>query len=667
MLKKFRMSSRFKPRGDQPKAIRELVEGIRRGDKGQTLYGVTGSGKTFTMASVIEQVQRPTIVIAHNKTLATQLYGEFKEFFPENAVGYFISYYDYYRPEAYLPSQDVYIEKETKVNEEIDRMRHFATNALIERRDVLIVASVSCIYGIGSAEMYKKLMLRLEVGQEIPRKKLLLKLVNLQYSRNDIDFYQGTFRVRGDTIDIFPSHMEDRAIRIEFWDDEIEKISWFDPFRSRTLEDIDAIGLYPNTHFATTQETIKKAIVKIQDELRERIQYFKKEGKFIEAQRIEQRTLLDIEELESQGYCAGIENYSRHLSGREEGETPPCLLNYFPEDYLIFIDESHVTLPQIRGMYRGDRARKQNLVDFGFRLPSALDNRPLRFDEFEKLINQIIYVSATPGDYELEHSTQIVEQIVRPTGLLDPEIEIRPVENQVDDLLEEIRQRIQRKERILITTLTKKMAENLADYYHNLGINITYLHSSIPTIERAEILRDLRRGLIDVIVGINLLREGLDLPEVSLVAIFDADQQGFLRSTRSLLQTVGRAARHVNGKVILYADQVTEAMQTCLDVTRRQRKLQMEFNQKYGITPKSVIRKIQTWQNSEKNEERKSLMAADSEEIFITQGSLQEEIQRVEEEMLVAAEKLYFERAAKLRDRLKELKNTEKFLFSEKL
>ncbi|HAA58906.1 MAG TPA: excinuclease ABC subunit B, partial [Myxococcales bacterium] len=581
----FQLKSAYEPRGDQPKAIETLVEGLRQQDQYQTLYGVTGSGKTFTMASIVQEMQRPTLVIAHNKTLAAQLYGEFRELFPNNAVSYFVSYYDYYQPEAYVPSSDTYIDKDARINDQIDRMRHAATRALLERRDVLIVASVSCIYGIGSAEAYHGMLVRLQRGQTIKRRDLLRQLVDIQYTRNDLDFHRGTFRVRGDVVEIFPAHEEERAIRIEFWDDEIDAIKAVDPFRGEVIGELDGIGIYPNSHYVTTQDTLKHAIKMIQDELVERIQYFESEQKLIEAQRIKERTLCDIEMLEQLGYCNGVENYSRQMSGRKEGEAPPCLLDYFPDDMLCFVDESHVTIPQVRAMYRGDRARKSNLVEYGFRLPSALDNRPLKFEEFEETIGQTVFVSATPAAYEVENSSRIAEQIIRPTGLLDPEIDIRPVKNQVDDLLEEIRQRVAVGERVLITTLTKRMSEKLTEYYQELGINIRYLHSDIDTIERVQLLQELRRGMIDVIVGINLLREGLDLPEVSLVAILDADQQGFLRSARALLQTIGRAARHVNGQVILYADRITDAINTCVEVTKKQRAMQIAYNDEHGITP----------------------------------------------------------------------------------
>lgn len=667
-MHQFRLKEGLSPKGDQPKAISTLVEGIQEQETHQILHGVTGSGKTMTMAWVIESLQRPTLILAHNKTLAAQLYREFRELFPDNAVEYFVSYYDYYQPEAYVPSSDVFIEKDAKINEQIDRMRHSATRALFERRDVIIIASVSCIYGIGSAEAYHQMLLHLQTGQTINRQDLLRQLIDIQYARNDIDFHRGTFRVRGDVVEIFPAHEEERAIRIEFWDDEIEAIKAVDPFRGEVLEDIEGVAIYPNSHHVTESEQLKRAINTIRDELQERLAFLKGEGKLIEEQRLRERTICDLEMLEQMGFCHGIENYSRHLSGRKEGESPPCLLDYFPEDFLIFVDESHVTLPQIRGMYRGDRARKMTLVEYGFRLPSALDNRPLKFEEFLEMSNQNVYVSATPGTFEMETSTRVAEQIIRPTGLLDPIIEIRPVGGQVDDLLEEIKTRTARGERILITTLTKRMSEKLAEYYQEMGVNIRYLHSDIDTIERIHLLVDLRKGVFDVLVGINLLREGLDLPEVSLVAIFDADQQGFLRSSRSLLQTAGRAARNANGRVILYADKMTEAIEVTVKTTQRQRALQMAYNEEHGITPVTIQKQIKpfegVWAQPGDQEDVDAVedMIKEGERAFFSHEELLREIESVEIEMLAASQKLAFEEAAKLRDRMQALQQLQLFL-----
>ena len=589
----FKLVSEFKPKGDQPQAIEKLGEAVLKGAPHQTLLGVTGSGKTFTMANLIERVQKPALVISHNKTLAAQLYGEFKELFPENAVEFFVSYYDYYQPEAYIPSTDTYIEKDTQVNEEIDKMRHSATRSLLERNDVIIVASVSCIYGLGSPEAYHGMLLYLEKGMAISREEILSKLVEIQYERNDIDFHRGTFRVRGDVIEVFPAHEESHAIRIELMGDEVEAIWEIDPLRGKRLQSLEKIPIYPGSHYVTFPDRMKKAIETVREELRERLQWFKAQGSLLEAQRLEQRTNFDLEMLQELGYCQGIENYSRHLTGRNAGQPPPVLLDYFPENFLIFIDESHVTIPQLIGMYRGDRSRKETLVNYGFRLPSALDNRPLMFEEFEKRVHQAIYVSATPSVYEMKKSQgRIVEQIIRPTGLSDPGLEVKPAKNQVDDLLGEIRKRVKRKERVLVTTLTKRMAEDLAEYYADLGIHVKYLHSDIDTLYRVEIIQDLRLGKFDVLIGINLLREGLDLPEVSLVAILDADKEGFLRSAKSLIQTFGRAARNINGRVILYADKMTGAMDQAILETNRRRKVQEEFNRTHKITPQSVKKAV---------------------------------------------------------------------------
>src|SRR5512147_2656288 len=580
-MQKFQIKSDFKPTGDQPEAIEKLSDGVTDGLKHQVLLGVTGSGKTFTMANVIERVQRPTLVIAHNKTLAAQLYNEFKELFPENAVEYFVSYYDYYQPEAYLPTTDTYIEKDSSINEQIDRMRHAATNALFERNDVIVVASVSCIYGLGSPEAYHGMLLFLEQGQRIERNDILRKLVDIQYTRNDFDFQRGTFRVRGDVVEIFPASHESTAVRIELFGDEIDTISEFDPLLGTPLRKLEKIAVYPNSHYG------------IHDELRERIQHFRRMNKLLEAQRIEQRTMFDLEMIQEMGYCHGIENYSRHLSGRAPGEPPPTLLDYFPKDYLLFVDESHATIPQVGGMYNGDRARKTTLVEYGFRLPSALDNRPLNFQEFEERVNQAVYVSATPADHEIEKSGgRIIEQVIRPTGLTDPRIVVRPVAGQVDDLLSEIRKRAEARERVLVTTLTKRMAEDLTEHYKELNVKVAYLHSDVDTLERVDIIRDLRMGKYDVLIGINLLREGLDIPEVSLVAILDADKEGFLRSARSLIQTMGRAARNVRGTVLLYADKETDSIRHALDETDRRRKVQADYNAAHGIVPQTTRRGV---------------------------------------------------------------------------
>ncbi len=660
-MAKFRIQTEYTPRGDQPRAIAELTEGIRRGDAHQVLLGVTGSGKTFTMANVVEQVQRPTLVLAHNKTLAAQLYGEFKELFPENAVEYFVSYYDYYQPEAYVPSTDTFIEKDSSINEEIDKLRHSATRSLLSRRDVLIVASVSCIYGLGSPEAYYGLLVRLEEGMELERNALLRHLVDIQYTRNDIDFHRGTFRVRGDVVEIFPPYEEKRALRIEFFGDEIEAISEIEPIRGRVIDRIPRTALFPASHYVATRPTLDRAIREIQEELREQLQYFRERNMVLEAQRLEQRTLFDIEMIEEMGFCQGIENYSRFLDGRKPGEPPATLIDYFPKDALLFIDESHVSVSQIGAMYRGDRSRKETLVNFGFRLPSALDNRPLTFEEFEGKKLQTTYVSATPADYELRKSEGVVvEQIVRPTGLIDPPIEVRPAREQVDDLIHEIRKTVRSKFRVLVTTLTKRMAEDLTSYLEELKIRIRYLHSDIPTMERMEIIRDLRKGEFDVLVGINLLREGLDIPEVALVAILDADKEGFLRSERSLIQTCGRAARNVEGRVIMYADRVTRSMQACLDETERRRATQLEYNREHGITPVTVKKSMRSILEdiSEKGDYLLSKVAEEEEE-YRTPKDLRREIAKVREAMLAAAADLDFEKAAELRDRMLSLEKKE--------
>ena len=652
---RFRLVSDFEVRGDQVHAVPELVEGLNRGDTHQVLLGVTGSGKTFTMAQVLAQVHRPTLVMAHNKTLAAQLFQEFRRFFPENAVEYFVSYYDYYQPEAYVPATDSYIEKEATINDEIDRMRLSATRSLFERRDVIIVASVSCIYGLGSPEAYYGLLLPLELGQRIDRDQILRKLVEIQYERNDTEFGRGTFRVRGDIVEVVPSY-EEHALRIGLFGDEVDELAWFDPLTGKVIRRLDKVAVYPKSHFVTSRDRTKQAVETIKAELAERRSLLESEGKLLEAQRLHQRTMFDLEMIREIGYCHGIENYARHLTGRPPGAPPPTLLDYLPDDALVIVDESHQTVPQIRGMYQGDRSRKEVLVAYGFRLPSALDNRPLNFEEWEQRVRQVVFVSATPGPYELSRSLGVVvEQVIRPTGLMDPPIEVRPVRGQVDDLLGEIRDRAARKERVLVTTLTKRMAEDLTTYYQELGVKVRYLHSDIDTLERVEILRDLRRGAFDVLVGINLLREGLDLPEVSLVAILDADKEGFLRSAGSLIQTSGRAARNVNGRVIMYADNMTASMRSAIAETERRRALQGAYNEANGITPESVVRQIDDVMASVY--ERDYMTPAETpQETFRTQAELDAEITRLEKDMRAAAANLDFERAAALRDRLKALR-----------
>jgi len=660
-MQKFKIVSDFKPTGDQPQAIEKLAEGVIKGLPHQVLLGVTGSGKTFTMANVVEKVQKPTLVIAHNKTLAAQLYNEFKELFPENAVEYFVSYYDYYQPEAYLPTTDTYIEKDSSINEQIDRMRHAATNALFERNDVIVVASVSCIYGLGSPEAYHGMLLFLEQGQHIERNDILRKLVDIQYTRNDFDFQRGTFRVRGDVVEIFPASYENTAIRIELFGDEIDAISEFDPLLGTPLQKLDKVAVYPGSHYVIPDSRIKAAIDGIHEELRERIQYLRKMNKLIEAQRIEQRTMFDLEMIQEMGYCHGIENYSRHLSGRAPGEPPPTLLDYFPKDYLLIVDESHATIPQIGGMYNGDRARKTTLVEYGFRLPSALDNRPLNFEEFNERVNQTVYVSATPADYEVDKSgNRIIEQVIRPTGLTDPKIAIRPVKGQVDDLLNEIRKRAETHERVLVTTLTKRMAEDLTEHYKELNVKVAYLHSDIDTLERVDIIRDLRMGKYDVLIGINLLREGLDIPEVSLVAILDADKEGFLRSTRSLIQTMGRAARNVNGEVILYAENITDSMRNAISETNRRRQVQEEYNKKHGITPQSIKKNIQAALRTVYEQDYFTVPVT-AEEVgeYVPTVNLPALIASLEKQMRAAAKALDFETAAELRDKIRSLRQQE--------
>lgn len=654
MKDQFELVSKYSPQGDQPKAIEKLVAGLNKGIKHQTLLGATGTGKTFTVSNVIQEVNKPTLVMAHNKTLAGQLYSEFKEFFPNNAVEYFVSYYDYYQPEAYVPQSDTYIEKDASINDEIDKLRHSATASLFERRDVIIIASVSCIYGLGSPEEYGAMLVSLRTGMEIGRDQLLRKLVDIQYDRNDIDFQRGRFRVRGDVVEIFPASRDEHCIRVEFFGDEIERIREVDALTGEIIGDREHVSIFPASHFVTRRDILEKAMVNIKTELKDRLKELRDNDKLLEAQRLEQRTNYDLEMMEEMGYCSGIENYSRHLALRAPGSTPYTLLDYFPDDFQMVIDESHVTMPQIRAMYNGDQARKQVLIDHGFRLPSALDNRPLKFEEFEKHVNQIMYVSATPGPYELEKNPDVIEQIIRPTGLLDPVIEVRPIPGQIDDLMDEIAERVTKNERVLITTLTKKMSEDLTDYLKEAGVKVQYLHSEIKTLERIEIIRDLRLGVYDVLVGINLLREGIDLPEVSLVAILDADKEGFLRSERSLIQTIGRAARNENGKVIMYADRYTDSMTNAINETQRRREIQIAYNEEHGITPQTIKKDIRGAITA--------TVAAEEEEAELTDISkmTKEEraafIEEMEREMKQAAKALDFERAAELRDALLEIK-----------
>ena len=645
----FKLHSPYKPTGDQPQAIEYLVNGLNNKQKYQTLLGVTGSGKTFTMANIIEKVQKPTLVIAHNKTLAGQLYSEFKEFFPENNVEYFVSFYDFYQPEAYVPSSDTYIEKDASINDEIDKLRMAATASLVESRDTIVVASVSCLYGLGDPEDYLNMIIELKQGMTYERNDFLKKLITMQYTRNEIDFKRGTFRAKGDTVEVFPADKGDVALRINFWGDEIDKIEEINPLTGKKMSDILSVLIVPNSQYVTTADKMERAIGTIEKELEEQIKYFTDNGKLIEAQRIKERTNFDLEMMRETGYCQGIENYSRHISGRKPGEPPFTLFDYFPDDYLLLVDESHATLPQVRAMYNGDHARKETLVNYGFRLPSAFDNRPLKFEEFEKKINQVVFFSATPGDYEIEHSNgRIAEQIIRPTGLLDPKIEVKPVENQVDDLIAQINEIVKKKERVLVTTLTKKMAEDLTKYLTELDIKVRYMHSDIKALERMEIIRDLRLGKFDVLVGINLLREGLDIPEVSLVAILDADKEGFLRSERSLIQTIGRAARNTNGKVIMYADELTDSMDKAISETNRRRKIQEEYNKEHGIVPKTIKKEIRqsikaTYEIDETNSEIKK------------DESIEDAINRLTNEMINYAQNLEFEKAAAIRDKIKEL------------
>jgi excinuclease ABC subunit B len=656
MPDQFHLVTSFTPAGDQPQAIRKLLAGVRAGHPHQVLLGVTGSGKTFTIANVVAQLNLPTLILAPNKTLAAQLYGEFQEFFPDNAVEYFVSYYDYYQPEAYVPQADLYIEKDSSINEAIDRMRHSATRSLFDRQDVIIVASVSCIYGLGSPEAYHGMLLSLEEGAVLDRREVLKKLVEILYERNDIDFHRGTFRVRGDRVEIFPAYEEDRAIRVDFWGDTVEAIREIDPLRGQTLKQLKRVMIYPASHYVTPDLVRRQAMAAIEAELGPRLDWFREHGKLIEAQRLEERTRFDLEMMKELGFCHGIENYSRHLTGRAPGEPPPTLLDYLPRESLVVIDESHITIPQLGGMFRGDRSRKQTLVDYGFRLPSALDNRPLCFEEFEARVRQLIYVSATPGPYEVNHAEgRIVEQIVRPTGLMDPRITVKPAANQVDDLLGEIRTRLAKGERVLVTTLTKRMSEDLTEYYQNLGLKVRYLHSDITTLERMDILRDLRLGVFDVLIGINLLREGLDLPEVSLVAILDADKEGFLRSGRSLIQTCGRAARNVNGQVLFYADRVTPSMAAAIDETNRRRSVQEIYNREHGITPETIQSRIKDVLASVYEADYLTVPLAAEEQVPYLAERPETAIKRLKKEMRAAAKKQEFERAATLRDRIRTL------------
>ncbi|MEH7252840.1 excinuclease ABC subunit UvrB [Neobacillus niacini] len=656
MKDQFELVSKYSPQGDQPEAIRQLVQGIKENKRYQTLLGATGTGKTFTVSNVIKEINKPTLVIAHNKTLAGQLYSEFKEFFPNNAVEYFVSYYDYFQPEAYVPSTDTFIEKDSSVNDEIDKLRHSATSALFERKDVIVIASVSCIYGLGSPEEYRKMVLSLRREMEIERNQLLHRLIDIQYERNDIDFKRGTFRVRGDVVEIFPVSRDEHCVRVEFFGDEIERIREVDALTGEIIGEREHVAIFPASHFVTGEEKLLKAIENIEKEVEERLEELREDNKLLEAQRLEQRTRYDLEMMREMGFCSGIENYSRHLTLRPAGSTPYTLIDYFPEDFLMVIDESHVTLPQVRGMFNGDRARKQVLVDHGFRLPSALDNRPLTFDEFEKHIHNAVFVSATPGPYELEHTPEMVKQIIRPTGLLDPTIEVRPIEGQIDDIIAEIQERIKVNERVLITTLTKKMSEDLTDYLKEIGIKVQYLHSEVKTLERIEIIRELRLGKYDVLVGINLLREGLDIPEVSLITILDADKEGFLRSERSLIQTIGRAARNANGHVILYADKMTNSMEIAINVTRERRKIQEEYNKKHGITPmtiqKGIRDVIRATHAAEEQEDYKPTASFGK----MSKKEKDKLIATMEKEMKTEAKALNFERAAELRDLLLELK-----------
>ena len=656
--KKFELVSKFQPAGDQEQAIKKLTDGFEQGEKAQILEGATGTGKTFTMANVIAKLNKPTLVISHNKTLVGQLYGEFKEFFPKNAVDYFVSYYDYYQPEAYVPQSDTYIEKDSSINDEIDQLRHKTTSDLMSRNDVIVVASVSCIYGLGDPREYAASVVSLSEGQEISRDVLLRDLVNIQYDRNDIDFQRGRFRVRGDVVEIFPAGYSDHAFRVEFFGDEIERIVEVDSLTGEVIGEREQVSIFPATHFVTNEQIMERALASIKDEMNIQVKKFEGEGKLLEAQRIKQRTTYDMEMMSEVGYTNGIENYSRHMEGRKAGQPPHTLLDFFPDDFLILIDESHATMPELKAMYNGDRARKQTLIDYGFRLPSALDNRPLKLEEFEKHVNQIMYVSATPGDYELNQTDHKVEQIIRPTGLLDPEIEVRPIKGQIDDLVGEVNKRIERNERVFVTTLTKKMAEDLTDYLKDLGIKVRYLHSDIKTLERLEIIRDLRLGKFDVLIGINLLREGIDVPEVSLVAILDADKEGFLRSTRPLVQTIGRAARNSNGKVIMYADSITDSMREAIDATERRRCLQMKFNKEHGITPKTIVKPIRDvisiTKDSDDKENKESFADLNFDEL--TKKQKQNMIKTLTAQMQEAAKKLDFEEAANLRDAIMDLK-----------